>query len=208
MMRQRIKGMSSYRLSLKDRILDAALTLFAERGVRAVKMDDIAKSLQISKRTLYEIYKDKEDLLFEGIRKYDLIRKEQFRQYAEQAPNVMDIIVEVYRQKAEESKRISATFYNDIQKYPRITEYLRQEREQSHERFMAFLRRGVEEGFFRSDVNYDILFHFFESIGKHVMENQMYSQYTFEEIFANLPLVGLRGVCTERGVKILDEAIH
>ena len=47
------------------------MTLFMADGVRAVKMDDIAAHLGISKRTLYELYSNKEQLLLEGFRFYD-----------------------------------------------------------------------------------------------------------------------------------------
>ena len=70
-----IKNISTYRENLKDRILSTAMADFAARGIRAVKMDDIANALSISKRTLYEVYENKEDLLFEGIKKYNSGRK-------------------------------------------------------------------------------------------------------------------------------------
>ena len=60
---------SEYRAALKGKILDKALQLFFANGIRAVKMDDIAKSLSISKRTLYELYDNKEILLFECLKK-------------------------------------------------------------------------------------------------------------------------------------------
>ena len=53
---QEIKDLNAYRTSLKDKILEAAMDAFTKNGIRAVKMDDIAMSLSISKRTLYEIY--------------------------------------------------------------------------------------------------------------------------------------------------------
>lgn len=58
-MMQEKKNISTYREALKDKILETAMVAFAEKGIRAVKMDDIANSLSISKRTLYEIYGNK-----------------------------------------------------------------------------------------------------------------------------------------------------
>lgn len=48
-----------YKLELRNRILKAAMTEFLHKGVKSVKMDDIANALAISKRTLYEIYSNK-----------------------------------------------------------------------------------------------------------------------------------------------------
>ena len=91
---QEIKGNTAYRRALKGRILDAALKAFIERGVKAVRMDDVAQSLSISKRTLYEIYKDKEELLYQSILKFDQDSKRSMAAFVQQAPSVMDIIIE------------------------------------------------------------------------------------------------------------------
>lgn len=58
---------SNYRRDLKERILTVAMQAFKLRGIRNVRMDDIATTLGISKRTIYEIYSNKEELLLDGI---------------------------------------------------------------------------------------------------------------------------------------------
>ena len=89
---QEIKDLTPYRLSLRDRILDAAMILFAKHGIRAVKMDDVSHALSISKRTLYELYDNKEQVLLEGVKKYRKKRHEEFLQEVERTKDVMDII--------------------------------------------------------------------------------------------------------------------
>ena len=61
---QDFKNISTYKEGLKEKILSTAMAAFYKNGIRAVKMNDIANALSISKRTLYELYKNKEDLLF------------------------------------------------------------------------------------------------------------------------------------------------
>ena len=56
---------NEYRKEIKEKILQLATTMFFQHGIRKVKMDDIANYLKISKRTLYELYQNKEDLLYE-----------------------------------------------------------------------------------------------------------------------------------------------
>ena len=55
---QEIKDLTAYRQSLKGKILETATKAFLSRGIKAVKMDDIASILSISKRTVYELYGD------------------------------------------------------------------------------------------------------------------------------------------------------
>ena len=86
-----------YRQKLHQRILKEAMREFYSRGIKAVKMDDIAQNLAISKRTLYEIYRNKEELLLEGIKnaedEFDLNMAEFIKTYGN---NVMDIMIEFY----------------------------------------------------------------------------------------------------------------
>lgn len=62
--------LNDYRQELKERILELAMQEFSLRGLRDIKMDDMAHKLRISKRTLYEIYADKESLLLEGLQRH------------------------------------------------------------------------------------------------------------------------------------------
>lgn len=201
---QEIKNISAYRQSLKDKILETSMSLFAEKGIRAVKMDDIANRLSISKRTLYEIYADKEMLLFEGVKKFHRMKREQMKNIAQNSDNVMDIILDVYKLHMEQFRITTPVFYSDLEKYPKILEYFDEEAKEQHTLFLDFLKRGISEGFFRDDLNYDIIACMFDAIGKYIMSNQLYNHYTMGEIMANVIFVMLRGFCTLRGAKVLD----
>ena len=63
---QEKKTITAYKKGLREVILETAMKAFQEKGIRAVKMDDIAEKLAISKRTMYEIYATKEELLCNG----------------------------------------------------------------------------------------------------------------------------------------------
>ena len=53
---QDTKPISAYKQGLRSKIIETALKDFLSRGIRAVRMDDVATELKISKRTLYEIF--------------------------------------------------------------------------------------------------------------------------------------------------------
>lgn len=201
---QENKQMTSYRQSLKERIVIAAMAEFAVHGVKAVKMDDIVAQLGISKRTLYELYENKEVLLFEGVRRYHDSSKAKILEYAKEARNVMDIILFVYRMKSQEFQATSPQFYEDIQKYPRVTSFLADERQRNQEQLHSFMERGVAEGFFRPDVRYRLINHLFEAMGSYIREHQLIQQFSSDELFYNILFVTLRGICTMKGIEVLD----
>lgn len=89
---------NQYRQELKDRIISYAMPEFYKRGVKAVKMDEISQGLHVSKRTVYEIFGDKEELLLAGMMRQQEENRSKLENFAKtQAKNVIDIISYVYK---------------------------------------------------------------------------------------------------------------
>ena len=204
---QETRAITAYKKGLRTKILMTAMTDFRQRGIRAVKMDDVAAELGISKRTLYEIFDKKEDLLFEAMKQYYGERRERIRIKVQHCANVMEIILAVYRIKVEEFQQTNPNFFVDLVKYPQVLRFLNQENQTNRTKFQQFIERGINEGFFRSDVNYELSIRLFDALGNYVMQNQLYRQFTIEEIFKNLIFVSLRGMCTARGTATLEEIL-
>ena len=201
---QEKKTITAYKRGLREVILKTAMKAFAEKGIRAVKMDDIAESLAISKRTMYEIYATKEELLYEGVKAFREKRKEKFMELAKEK-DLMEILLKVYHVRVEEANATNPLFYDDLVKYPRVLRYLNREKKNSREDMMLFFERGVQEGYFRDDINYELAMHLFEAIGRYIQEERLYNKYSIKEIFRGMPLVLLRGLCTEKGIEKLQK---
>ena len=203
---QEIKETTAYKKSLKGRILEAAMKAFAERGVKAVRMDDIAQMLSISKRTLYEIYEDKEELLYQGVVHFDQEAKKSMRAFTQESSSVMDIILEAYQRRVVRTGSVNPLFYEDIQRYPKVVEYLNKEREHAYDQFLGFLQRGVREGYFRENVDYELVAQLFNAINTFVMNQHLLSRYPIQKVFANMLLIPLRGFCTQKGLQVIENS--
>ena len=203
---QEIKETTAYKKSLKGRILEAAMKAFAERGVKAVRMDDIAQMLSISKRTLYEIYEDKEELLYQGVVHFDQEAKKSMRAFTQESSSVMDIILEAYQRRVVRTGSVNPLFYEDIQRYPKVVEYLNKEREHAYDQFLGFLQRGVREGYFRENVDYELVAQMFNAINTFVMNQHLLSRYPIQKVFANMLLIPLRGFCTQKGLQVIENS--
>ena len=205
---QVLKGTTTYRALLRERILERAMQDFANHGIRSVRMDDIAKSLGVSKRTVYEIFGDKEAMLFEGLKIYEERKRTYLQHYAEEnGHHSIDIILEAYRMKVEEVRAINPQFYSDLMKYPKLEGYMKQRQAQARDGYLKFMQRGVEEGYLRPDINYEMIPLMFEAIGQYVLSNQLLQKYSVEELFSNYFLIALRGLCTSKGLEIIDEVM-
>ena len=200
-------NISVYRQQLRERIIETSMRAFSAQGIRAVKMDDIARQLSISKRTLYELYENKETVLCEGVRYFHSKREQHMKELVQRGKSVIDIVLEAYRQRLEELRGTSSQFYDDLKKYPRVLEILEDNKRHNHQRFVDFLHRGVEEGYFRSDLDYDIVPLMFDAIGRYIMLRELYRQFDMEQVFKSLVFTSLRGICTAMGAKALDEGL-
>lgn len=192
-----------YRQELKGKILVTAMSLFKREGIKRVKMDDIAQALSISKRTLYETYENKEQLLCEGVIYEHQLRQEQLRQFTEQAENEIEVVMEFIRQEIVLLGGINPLFFSELAKYERVVELLNEEHEQKRLHSMEFVKMGVEKGYFRSDINYDIVTKMSDAVVQHVMMTRMYEEYPLSEIFRNHVDILFRGICTDKGIAAL-----
>lgn len=196
---------TAYRKELRRRIMDLAMDLFRRRGIRQVKMDDIATALSVSKRTLYEIYENKEVLLYEGIvREHEAYRQELATYVEQQHPTVMDVLLLFYRNHVEEFGKACPDFFADLKRYPMVQDFFVKEEAHNKENARRFFLRGIEEGYFRDDVNYDIVTRVSEIGIKGTMESNMFSEYSLSEIFSNMIMTFFRGICTPKGLEILE----
>ena len=204
---QEIKDISDYKLNLKARIPDVAMQLFTERGISAVRMDDVAQAMSISKRTIYELYDKKEDLLFEVVVKHFRLRQDRMEQAVSHCTNVMEILLEVYHMKVSDFKETNPLFFTEMVKYPQVKRFLDEQNDVMRENSMLFIQRGVDEGYFRADLNYQMAVLQFDAMGEYIMQKELYRQYSIEDIFRNLVFVSLRGLCTDKGIKAIDEML-
>lgn len=200
---------NDYRKELKSRIVNYAMGEFYKRGIKAVKMDEISQGLHVSKRTVYEIFGDKEELLLEGLKEKNLMMRKQLEKYAAIGDhNVIDILGYFYKLQMQVNGLVGIAFYEEIHRMPRILEYLRQEHDREHEDRVRFLQLGVEEGLFRQDIDYRLTMELIHVSMSEIMHQQIYKTFTMQQIFDNFFLVIIRGFCTERGLALLNKAIE
>ena len=206
---RKMSEINDYRKELRRKIVDYAMPEFYKRGIKSVKMDEISQGLHVSKRTVYEIFGDKEELLLAGLKMKDLELRDRLEKYAcNQAHNVIDILAYFYKEQMESNGLVGAAFYEEIHRMPRVIDYFRQEHEQEHGARIKFLEQGVKEGLFRDDVDYQLTMELIHVSMSEIMHLQLYKTYTMQMIFDNFFLVIIRGFCTERGLEMLNRAIE
>lgn len=195
------------RTELKVKIITAATEAFALKGIKSVTMDEIAASLGISKRTLYEVFPDKEALLRNCFFKIRKDRDAYFQEVLKRSDNVLEVILDIFKKGLEAMHSMNKRFFEEIRKYPRVHEMIQRSRMKDSEHAIAFLKLGVEQGLFRSDVNYDIVNILLREQFEILLNTDLCKDYAFVEVYESIMFTFLRGISTEVGLKKLEEFI-
>lgn len=199
--------MRNSKSNLNETIASHALTMFKTQGIKAVRMDDVAKSLKISKRTLYEQFTDKEQLLLECVKLNARNKQQIYESYMEKAEGLMEIMCFFIKHGLEEFSRYSPDFFMDVLKYKSVRDYLDQKQESDRSLQEEFLKQAIEEGLIVSNVNFKLLSRMNKAALDNLIRDKVYEQYPLQEIFRNFILVFLRGILTAKGQEELEQQL-
>ncbi|HWJ26668.1 MAG TPA: TetR/AcrR family transcriptional regulator [Flavisolibacter sp.] len=146
-------------MEAKERILVKAHELFLKYGIRSVSMDDIAAQLGMSKKTLYQYYADKDELVnavFEGMLN---LNKSQCLETANRGENAIHEVFLSFDMVQELLSSMNPSVLFDLQKYhPTANQkFLDFKNQFLYKMLVSNLQRGVEQGLYRDDVDIDII---------------------------------------------------
>lgn len=193
------------RALLKERIVEHASKAFAQRGIRQVKMDELAATMSISKRTLYELFGDKESLLMEVLIHTHHEKLQMLEEVRQNSDNVMEIIVAFYQYSIRQLEKTSLKFFEDLERYPRVREMIESSKQYNAKNVSEFFQTGIEQGIFVKDLKPEILEFLFGEQMERVFRSDLVKQFTISQIFENTMLVMLRGISTAKGLEIIDK---
>lgn len=195
----------SSRSSLRDRIIDVVLDDFTSQGIRSVTMDEVATKLGISKRTLYEVFADKEALLVDCILKLQGNADAYAKGVYDQAADVLEVLLKCYQYSIERLHKTNRKFFEELKRYPKAYDVLSRHQHRDTENVVNFFKRGVEQGLFRDDINYAIVNLLVHEQLNMLMNSEVCKEYPFLEVYESIMVTYIRGISTEKGARRLDE---
>ena len=194
--------------NVREHIIAQASDLFFHRGIKDVKMDDIAHEIGISKRTVYELFADKEELLHEPLKYiHKNIHRIGRQKIRETSNNTLDVLLTLYYIYFEMLKKANKNFFLDLKRYPKITEYQKTKEKRNSDKFKKWIQKGVKEGLFREDANSDIILYILRRDIEHITISNEFSNYSIDELGRSFILFYLRGIATSKGQEIIENFI-
>ena len=191
----------------KDRILNKAQQLFAEHGIRAITMDDLANNMVISKRTIYVHFKNKNDLLINCIKTKMVSQKTKDDLIINDAPNCLVALIKFVEQNINTVKSQNQNYYQDLEKYyPGIWESIIEEYSNyQFNRIHDLLKKGVDKGVFRKNIDVEVVATNIQNIFKSVCSPVIYPKKKFciNSVFANTLVNYVGGIVSDKGLVYL-----
>lgn len=195
-------------METKERIIQEARTLFLRLGIRSVSMDEIATHLGISKKTVYQHFQDKDELVDRVLQMQINNMQAETTETVQSASNAIEEIFNTMDMMVKHSRNMNPMVLFDLQKYHLS----------SFQKFHAYkndfllniisnnLKKGVEEGLYRSDIKIEILSKFrLETlmIGFN-MDAFPADKYNVTEVSLVIIENFLYGLATEKGFNMIE----
>jgi AcrR family transcriptional regulator len=196
-------------MEVKDRIIVKATDLFMRYGIRSITMDEIASQLGISKKTIYQFFTDKDDMV-EAVVDLEVKENEmkciRCQGIAENAVHENFLIIEMSQ---ELLKGMNPLIMYDLEKhhvkaFKKFRDYKYQF---MYDMIRENLERGIQEDIYRPELDQDIIAKqrietVFLIFNQDIFPN---SRYKISEVQLELTLFFLHGITTQKGKKLIDK---
>jgi AcrR family transcriptional regulator len=196
-------------MEVKERILTKAADLFSRYGIRSITMDEIASQLGISKKTIYQFFTDKDDMV-SAVIEQEIQRNEiECATYREQAADAVHQTFLALEGLDEILKYMNPLLLYDMEKHhPVAFQKLRQYKYRFlHQILMDNLEWGISTGLYRRDLNKDI-------VAKARIESSFlifnpdvfpHSRYNISEVNYELSMIFLHSVVSPAGTALIEK---
>lgn len=194
---------------IKDKILTGARDLFMKYGIRSVSMDDIARQLAVSKKTIYQYFADKDDIVTQVAKMHLEDDRCEFSKVVADAKNALDELVRMSLHLRRRMQDLNPALLFDLQKFhsKAWSEWNEYRRSFVHTQIVRNLKQGMEEGLFRSDLNPDILATMRIEMVQLGFNTDVFNtqQYKLYEVHMQLFDHFIYGLLTEKGRKLFEK---
>ena len=192
-------------------ILIKVRELYTKYGIKSITMDDVARELAISKKTLYQYVTDKDDLVGKFIDNEIAIRREEICKCFRIGYNAVEELFAIssFMNKLMRNQN-SATDY-DLKKYYPVHYHktINARREGIYNYILANLKKGIKEGLYRKEMDKEVIakLYLWRTENVHFDELFTVEEFTSVKLFVELLNYHVRGIATEKGIIILENKI-
>jgi len=196
-------------MGIRDRIIEGAAELFRTYGIKSVTMDLLASHLSISKRTIYEVFSGKDEILIGVLNQMAGRQRELVTRILNESENSIVAIFRLLEINRDHFQDMSRAFQADLKKFHHDVLMKRSDKCEmpDYGNNIKVIEKGVKEKLFRKDINPDLVNRCLYSLGRSIMDHDLYPFDTFtrKEVIKNTFINYLRGVSTKDGIELINK---
>lgn len=193
-------------------IVEKVSAMYFEYGIRGVTMDDVAHKLAISKKTLYEYFKDKEELVAAVLKLGHEEWHSLFSSFDCKGASAIDELLNFYDIQGKMIRSNKPAFIYDLRKYyPDIfNKFHKTKQDLILEAFQNNLTKGKKQGLYRDDINVEIIARLNLMRFEGIMNKEYFSidEFSFADLFTEIFKYHIYGITTEKGRKIVEQKFN
>jgi len=196
-------------ISQTDRIIEGSLELFLQAGIKSVTMDDIAKHLGMSKKTIYQFFKDKNELVIALIKKRLQDDERDMADIIGKSSNVIEEMINMMKCSEEIFSRANPIVIHDLQKYhPEAWKEFQNFKSEVIVRTLEeLLSKGIQQGYIRPDIDVKVIARMRVMQVETGFNTSVFpaNEFNIWKVQSQLLEHFNFGICTLKGYKLLDE---
>lgn len=197
---------------IKLKILKGAEGLFMRYGFKSITMDDVAREIGISKKTLYQYFTDKNDLVNQVVDNHLETEREFCMNLVRDEKDPIAFLLTISDNFGNEAKHISTAVLFDLRKYFKEA-WLKIEgysKEFIYSQVLDNLEQGKAKGLYRKDINDKVVALYYVHLIQFMVNPENYQKEVkdFHTVHQELIKYHLRGIATEKGLKQLDKLME
>lgn len=196
----------------KEHIIEITTQLYLKRGVKSVTIADISKELSTSKRTIYNHFLDKTDLMQACVEQYLASIRSNNDEIINTCSSAIEAMGMIHQQILKRADYSNANFYREILKYyPSVLKDSYKKNAEFAFRELLYLAKwGVKDGFFRKDLDPEVTMPAVQTLLKLCNNSKIFpsEQFSKARLSEGIMVAYLRGLCTEKGLLEVEKQKH
>ncbi len=193
-------------METKDRLIQESDELFSRYGIKSVTMDDIAVNIGVSKKTIYQHFKDKNELVLEVLKVHMNREKNDLERIKEESSNAIQEVYLISKYLKEMFMKTNPSVLFDLKKYhSEAYEYFQNHKSECIESvIISNIESGILEGNYRSDFTPKIMarLRMTEIEGSFDPSNFPTSEFDFVEVQVQSFKHFVMGLATKKGEEL------
>jgi len=193
-------------------MIQQTMQLFMKLGIKSVTMDDVARHLGISKKTLYKYVTDKNDLVTQVLDISCKADNAGVQAICDLGLNAIDESHEISKFIIDHIKTMHPSIIFDLQKYHfnAWCEFTSKKKEKINECYISNIEKGIKEGYYRDDINQEIIVKFYTGRFELMFDPELFPPERFNtaDIYLEIFRYHIRGIASEKGIKYLEKIVQ